>query len=354
MLRKGMQVMLVGLQSNPDLNKKLGELGAYLHDSQRWVVELPCGRKLKVREKNMHAIQESVQLFYRAFGYPDHNTPLLADLVEIRTDEHGRRLFAKQAISKKTFARDDKVCVSMNQAESNHLGMQYDALCGAPMSTLLSKEIILPMAERSWNVAASYVGKCVEQGWLENALVSELMDYNCYSQKILQETIERMHVEDFFWHLFWVKNIADVPADTLWRLQCFLMSHGFLRDRTLVVGRSSYAQCTDERWKSLLAMRRGKKPKPITATGNFMEMPCWLVRPPQDGQIHVNECIVFHEDIRAGEELLVDYEEHYFPAHHKQLRNVCPPEMLLFLLHIVRPLDPRVTEALEAHMRGTQ
>jgi hypothetical protein len=103
-------------------------------------------------------------------------------------------------------------------------------------------------------------------------------------------------------------------------------------------------------------MRSGKKPEPLPitpeVTGNFMEMPCELLQLPQDGQIHVNECIVFHDDIRAGEELLVDYEQHYFLAHHKQLRNVCPLEMFLCLLHIVRPLDPRVTEAFEAHMRG--
>jgi hypothetical protein len=133
------------------------------------------------------------------------------------------------------------------------------------------------------------------------------------------------------------------------------MSHGFMRDRDLTVGISSYAQCTDMRWKWLLAMRSGKKPEPLPSTpevtGNFIELPCWLVQPPQDGQVDVKECIAFHEDISAGEELLLDYEENYFLEDHKQLRNVCPPEVLLFLLNIVRPLDPCVTEALEAHMR---
>ncbi len=356
MLWKGMQVMLLGLQSSPDLNFKVGELGDYLHDSQRWVVELPCGRKVKVRQANMQTYDVSVQNFYRTFGYPDKNTPLLADLVEIRTGEHGRRLFAKQAISKSTFARDGKLCVSMTKEESENLAKRWDAMCVTSMRVLLSKEVFTP--ERSYNVAASYVGECVKQGWLQNAFIQDLLNYDCYSKEILQETMERMHVEDFFWHLFWVTMLDEVERDTLWRLQSLLTSHGFMRDRDLTVGISSYAACTEKRWEWLSAMRSGKKPEPLPSTrevtGNFIELPGWLVQPPQDGQIDVKECIVFHEDISAGEELLLDYEENYFLEEHKQLRNVCPPEMLLFLLNIVRPLDPRVTEALEAHMRGTQ
>ena len=355
MLQEGMQVMLVGLQSSPDLNFKQGELGSYDPHSQRWVVELPCGRKVKVRQANMQTHDASVQNFYRMFGYPDQNTPLLADLVEIRTGEHGRRLFAKQAISKNTFARDEKLCVSMKKEESENLAKRWDALCATSMRVLLSKEVFTPMAERSYNVATSYVGECVKQGWLQNAFIHELVNYDCYSKEILQETMQRMHVEDFFWHFFWSSMLDEVEPDTLWRLQSLLMSHGFMRDRDLTVGISSYAQCTDKRWKWLLAMRSGKKPEPLPSTpevtGNFIELPGWLVQPPQDGQVDVKECIAFHEDVSAGEELLLDYEENYFLEEHKQLRNVCPPEVLLFLLNIVRPLDPRVTEALEAHMR---
>jgi hypothetical protein len=280
---------------------------------------------------------------------------LLADLAEIRTGEHGRRLFAKQAISKSTFARDEKLCVSMTQEESDYLGKRWDALCGTAMRVLMSIEVKMPMAGRSHNVAASYVGKCVEEGWLNNLRVRDLLSHNWYSEEILQETMERMHVEDFLWLCYWYTYLDNITHDTIWRLQSMLMSHGFLRDRSLTVGISSYAQCTDERWKWLLAMRRGEKPEPLPSTpevtGNFIEVPCWLVLPPQDGHIDVKECIAFHEDISAGEELLLDYEENYFLEEHKQLRHVCPPQMLPFIFNILSKLDPCVTEALKAHMR---
>jgi hypothetical protein len=81
-----------------------------------------------------------------------------------------------------------------------------------------------------------------------------------------------------------------------------------------------------------------------------MEMPFWLVQAQEDSHhLPVHECIIFHQDIRAGEELLVDYEENYVPD--KQLRDTCPPDLRPVLFHIVSRLDPRVKEALEAHMR---
>lgn len=354
MLQAGTQIMLVGLQSSADLNYKVGVLGTYLHDSQRWVVELPCGRKVRVRHANMQTMDVSAQNFYHVFGYPDQNTPALADMVEERTGEHGRYLVAKQTISKSTFARDNKLRVSMTADENKELGIRYDAFLGQAVSTILQKQCIMPLQERDWNVTASYLGKCVRQGWLKNDLVRDLMRYDCYSPRVLQETMQRLHFEDLFWFDFACTEMPDVPADTLWRLLSFLMSHGFLQDRTLTVGNSSKAQCTPGRWEWLSAKLRGEKPPPLpntaSVTGNFMEMPFWLVQTQQGrGQLPVDECIIFHEDIRAGEELLVDYEENYVPD--KQLRDTCPPDLRPVLFRIVSRIDPRVTAALEAHMR---
>ncbi len=134
------------------------------------------------------------------------------------------------------------------------------------------------------------------------------------------------------------------------------MSHGFLRDRSLTVGRSSLAGCTEKRWEWLFTMWSDKKPKPLantaSVTGNFMEMSCWIVQSQQDGQIPVDECIIFHEDISTGEELLLDYEEKYFLEEDKQLCHVCPTDMVFLLFNIVSRLDPCVSETLETHMRG--
>jgi hypothetical protein len=129
-----------------------------------------------------------------------------------------------------------------------------------------------------------------------------------------------------------------------------------VHDRTAVFGIASFAETTSMRWDYYSAIRRGENPEPLPntpeVTGNFMEMPSWLVQTPQGrGEIPVDECVIFHEDISAGEELLLDYEEKYFLHRDKQLLHDCPLALRPVLFRIVSRLDPRVTEALEAHMR---
>jgi hypothetical protein len=344
-LHKGAKVMLVGLQSSPELNFKVGVLRTYLHDRQRWVVELPCGRNVNVREANMQTIDESVKNFYKVFGYPDKSTPALADLVEVRTGKHGRYLVAKQAISKSTLARDNKIRVTMPPDENKRLGLRMKAF----INKQLGDAFQLAGMTESFNVPAAYVGKCVQQGWLENDLVRDLMRYDCYSPKVLQETMHRMPIEDFFYFNFWCSEMPEMPADTLWRLQSLLMSHGFMYDWTMTVGISSFAQTTSVRWEWYSAIRSGKTPPPLPDTpevnGNFLEMPSWLVQENPQGL----DCVIFTENISAGEELLVDYAEKYFPHADLHVRNTCPLPLRLLLFCIVRPLDRRVTQALEAH-----
>lgn len=360
MLQEGMQVMLVDLKSSPDLNFAQGVLGIYLHDSQRWVVELPCGRQVKVRQANLQTLDVAAQDYYTLFGYPDDNTPALADIVEERMGKQGRYLVAKQPIAARTFARDIKLRMSMKADKNEQLVIRLIA----NITELLGPAFKFDVQPVNFNVTASYVEEFMRK-WLlendvgpENDLLRHLMDYDHYSPTILQEMMERMHAEDLFWFDFWCTEMPDVPADTIWRVQTFLMSHAFLQDRTMVVGLSSLAGCTEIRWKWLLAMRRGE-PQPrldiVSAAGNFQEMPPPLVQAQQGrGKIPANECILFHTDIKKGEPLLCDYEDNYFLSRDKQLCRDCPPALLPFLFRIVSRLDPRVTEALEAHMRGTQ
>jgi len=357
-MQPGTNVVLVGLQTSADLNYKAGVLGAYLHDSQRWVVELHGGGKVKVREANLQTSEMSAQQFYDKYGYPDKNTPALTDMVEQRTGKHGRYLVAKQPISAGTYARDVKLRLSMSAEENTFLNVIMNAFVGQTMATVLQKEVIMPMietADRTWNSPSSYVKKAVEAGWLEDALVLHLMQYNWYSPEILQETIDRLRYEDVLFFEFWCTQLPHVPADKLWRLQAVLMTHAYLEDRTVTVGRSSYANCPDGRWERYSAIRRGD-PAALADTvegyGNFMELPpCFVQAQKGRGEIPADACIVFYEDIRAGEELLHDYGDNYFLHSDEQLRHVCPTDMVPILFNIVSRLDPRVTEALEAHMR---
>jgi hypothetical protein len=352
MLQEGMQVILLGLQSSPELNFKLGVLHTYLHDRQRWIVELPCGRKVNVRQANMQTREVTVQNFYRVFGSPDQNTPMLVDLVEERMGKHGRYLVAKQTILENTMARDKKIRISMTPNENKQFVKRFMAFKDKQLGTAL--EFKLP---ESFNVTAAYIGMFVQRGFLENDLVRDLMDYDCCSPVILQETMERMHVEDFFLFDFWCHELPHVPADTLWHVQSFFMSHAFLYERTIVVGGSSKAACTQARWDFYSAIRRGEDPEPLPSTaevyGNFTEMPSWLVQAQQGrGQFPIDDFVVFNAEIKKGEELLLDYGEDYFPKQNKQPCYNCPLALRPFLFRIVSQLDSRVTQALEAHMRG--
>ncbi len=357
MLQEGMQVMLVGLKSSPDLNFTQGELGAYYHHNQRWVVNLPCGRQVRVREANMQTMEVTMQNFYGVFGNPDQNTPLLTDLVEIRTGENGRYLVAKQTISENTLARDNKIRVTITADENKQFVNRFVAFANEKQERL-DTSYVFSLPER-FNVTAAYIGMFVHRGFLENDLVRDLMDYDCCSAVILQETMERMHVEDFFIFDFWCDELPHVSTDTLWHLQSFLASHAFLHDRTIVFGISSYAQTTRIRWDYYSAIRRGKNPEPLPNTpevyGNITEMPSCIMQSQQGrGQFPIDDFVAFNSVIKKGEELLLDYGPDYFPKQKKQPRHNCPLVMRPVLFRIVSRLDPRVTEALEAHMRGTQ
>jgi hypothetical protein len=277
---------------------------------------------------------------------------LLADLVEERTGEHGRYLVAKQTIPEHTMARDKKIRITMTQNENEQFVKSFVAFTDKLLGT--AYEFKLP---ESFNVTAAYIGMFVQRGFLENDLVRDLMDYDCCSPVILQETMERMHVEDFFLFDFWCNELPHVAADTLWHVQSLFMSHGFLHDRTIVFGGSSKAACTQVRWDFYSAIRRGEDPEPLPNTpevyGNFTEMPSWLVQAQQGrGQFPLDDFVVFNTEIKKGEQLLLDYGEDYFPKQNKQACHNCPLALSPFLFRIVSRLDPRVLQALKTHMRA--
>ncbi len=52
---------------------------------------------------------------------------------------------------------------------------------------------------------------------------------------------------------------------------------------------------------------------------------------------------------RCTDKGLLDYADKYFPHANQHVRNTCPLPLRLLLFCIVKCLDPRVTQALEAH-----
>ncbi len=68
MLQAVTEVLLLDFEKSVDLNYKQDVLHTYSHDSQRWVVELPCVRKVKVCQANMQTMEASAQIFYSMLG----------------------------------------------------------------------------------------------------------------------------------------------------------------------------------------------------------------------------------------------------------------------------------------------
>ena len=353
-LHPGKKVMLHGLQSSVELNGQEGVLCEYAPDAQRWVVELPCGRKFNVREANMQTQtrETMAQNIFHAFGYPMLDAPALADIVEERTGPHGRFLVAKVPIAAGTFAQENKLRVSMTADEMQQLVSRYVEFAGQAVTNILGKPVLLEVMSQNFNVSASYLGTCVQEKWLQHDLVRDLMRYDFYSPETLQQTIERMNIEDVLWLEFWCRELPELSPDQVWCLQSFLMSHACLEDRTITLGIFCKALCPPERWNWYNARRRGKNPAPISRSGNgnITEIPSWSVQTHVGpGQIRADSCIIVHKNVRAGEPLLYDYGEDYFPHKDKQLGQACPPELRPVLFHIFRRFDPRVTEALRAH-----
>ena len=353
-LHAGKKVKFWGLQSSADLNGQDGVLCEYITDKQRWVVELLCGRKVHVREVNMQTRETMAQNIFHVFGYPMLNAPALADIVEERNGPHGRFLVAKVPIAAGTYAQDNKIRISMTADEILQLGSRFAAFAGQAVSKILGKLVLMKVMPQNFNVTASYLGKCVQEKWLQHDLVLDLMRYDCYSPETLQETIERMNIEDVLWLEFWCTELSELPADQVWCILSFLMSHACLEDSTITLGLFCKAQCPDERWKWYNARRRGKKSASIShsCNGNFTEIPSWSVQTHVGpGQIPADRCIIFHKNLRAGDSLEYDYGENFFQRKDKQLCHDCPLALHPVLFHTFGRFDPRVTEALRAHMR---
>jgi hypothetical protein len=261
------------------------------------------------------------------------------------------------SISRGTFARDNKLRVSIKADEMQQLLSRFETIATQAMSSILGKPVLFEVVRQNWNVAASYLGTCVQEKWLQHDLVRDLMRYDFYSRDTLQETIEHMTIEDVLWLEFWCTELPDLSADEVWCLMSFLMSHTFPEDRTLTIGVFCKAQCTDERWRWYNSTRRGENtrstPPPHGLGDHFTDLPPWCVQTHVGpGQIPADQCIIFDKNVGAGEPLLYDYGANYFLSPDKQLCKTCPAELRPVLFHIAGRFDPRVAEALEAHMRA--
>jgi hypothetical protein len=85
---------------------------------------------------------------------------------------------------------------------------------------------------------------------MEDPMVAHLMDYDCFSEEYISNTLARMTPGDVIWLHFWINKFQGVfAADTIWRAESFILSHSFINDRhTLTFSPFCLAQCPQARW----------------------------------------------------------------------------------------------------------
>ena len=68
------------------------------------------------------------------------------------------------------------------------------------------------------------------------------------------------------------------------------------------------------------------------------------------GEVRGDECVMFSEDVRAGESVTMDYGASYTVNHESQLRQFREHELRTVVEAVLGQFDARVLRALGAHM----
>jgi hypothetical protein len=346
-------VTLRGLLSRVDLNGKQGVVCEYVDMTQRWGVEMAAGGKVYVKAANLATAEIlKAQAMFALCGFPKTTTPALRDLVVERTGVHGRYFVAAHDIRAATFARDEKVSASMSAGECNELGTRFLKFSDATLQDMLGTPVSCYLrVPKLSNMTAMYVVKCLEEKWLQEPIVVELMDYDWWCPQYLERCLMHMQLEDLLWIAFWQVEYPDVPADTIWTLVTFLLTYAYMYERSMCVGLFYKANCPQKRWGWYEVIQRGEEPGPLESQGNMSDMPPFAVQTTVGiGQIPANWCVWFRRHVLAGEEVHMDYGEFYFPDNDSLLRWFQGTDMESVVFKMVECLDARVGEALEAHI----
>ncbi len=70
----------------------------------------------------------------------------------------------------------------------------------------------------------------------------------------------------------------------------------------------------------------------------------------RQGEVRGDECVLFSEDVRAGESVTIDYGASYMVNHESQLRQFREHELRVVVEAVLGQFDARVLRALGAHM----
>ena len=332
----GMKVVLVMLTKRPELNGTTAVLHRYLHDRERWAVQLDGGDLLAVKTENMRTNAVLAQL------------PAFAELVEVRRGENGRYLVAARDIAKGTFAKTEKVHVVLSAEELRGVTVGFEAFKEEAVPRLLGvARVIFEHSHELPHYAsrnALFVGAFLTQGVGERPLVRELMDYDHLSPGYLKATLERLVLFDVLYFEYWrVQLEGRFSADEVWRAMSFLYSHAFLQgEGVLRLGLVCDAQCAQRRLAWYAEEARGGRPAQLQGrVGNLQQV--------ERGELAGDECVLFSADVCKGAAVTIDFGPNYQTTYQSQLRQFKDKQMRELLDAVMGQLDGRVLDALRMH-----
>jgi len=350
----GTQVTLVRLTTRPHLNGATATVKRYLQSRDQWAVVLPNGDVVSVPEENMLTREMLAQLQYMKYGYPLMHQKTFADYVVEKHGKDGRYFEASTDIRMGTHAQMHKVRIIMQHAESQMLHDAFTAFLDSEatllLHTLCPASVSVLLEDMACSPISLFVGKFMMEGHCDDPMVQDLMAFDSYSDRYLQETLESLLIRDVMLFWYWRSRLDwRFSADQVWTNMTFLISHSFMNDtETLTLGPLCKAQCPTKRWNSY----KQKNPAPITVTlGNFEDVAPWGVQSEvEPHQIPGDQCVFFSAPVRKGAPVTMDYGPEYKMAPEAQLRKFRQHALRPVIEAVMRHLDPRVMHALTKHM----
>lgn len=350
-LQAGMDVTLVGHSAQrPDLSFSPGTLVDYSRDRQRWRVQLPTGERVFIPGESLMTRSMLAQPQYERFGYPKLGQPCFAELVEEGRGEHGRYLVARRAVAMGTYAKHDMVRLTMTDEESQAIFDAYDAFAAETVPRLLGTDTPHPELDPRCSPMCIFMGMFMCEEVLQHPMVQDLMHFDSLDAAYLADAMGNLNITDVLLFEYWRTTLAErFEADLVWRSLTFLLSHGFCDDeQTLTFGPFCKAQCPEQRWQSY---QLSDAPPIAVTLGNIEVVPPWSRQANvRSDEIPGDQCVFFSANVSQGEPVTFDYGPNYKMSPELQLRQYRDHELRPLLEAVLGRLDPRVLQALHAHM----
>lgn len=307
---------------------------------------------------------ELAQLIFEVAGFPTPDSPSWDALVEVRNGTNGRETVAREAIGAFTFVRTPKVRLGMTDAELGEVHDRFSDFIRRAVPEVLGFSSLFAEYVQEEDLPhgsgmSAYVGVFLSRGLDQDPMVQDLMDFDVFDAAHITNTLKRLMLGDVLWLHFWRETLAEsVPADTVWAVFSFTLSHAFLNDGNLLTfSPFCLSQCDEKRWEWY--MRGSDKAAPpvhvgaqvADLLGNFEEVsPCGRQTHVGDGQIAADECVVFVKAVAAGAAVEMDYGEEYMLPLHSRLQQFRGDEIETLIEAVLGHFDSRVLDAFQTYM----